>query len=250
MTVNYDDFIELQSRYPRKISNDFMVPAEIKKRIEHDSLSLIADERALFIFERREGFSKLHFRITDTGAGLPPHDGTLAAYLTYRDGRYPKAAADWLQGQNFRYVKTLLRHTAKGITGELSEEDVENAGADDVYSMIGEHFSAVEADLPPRELFETAKTYCKRSPEGKLLGLVYDMGQTRVVAVSKQARGKGLGRRLYMSYATEKIRENNDNVFHEWISPDNTASLSMFRALGFISDTTASDCYILTKEDK
>jgi len=240
----FEDFLDIQSRYHRKISNDFMVPAEIKKRFERGMLSFSADERALFMFEQREGFFKLYFRLIDDGAKLPPHDGTLASFLTYREGRYPEAAADWLRGQGFDYSKTLRRHTASRIIGEISNDGVVNAPADEVYSMLGVCFSVVEADLPPRELFVEADSYCMRSPSGDLLGIVYDMGHTRIVAVSQEARGQGLGRRLYLAYASGKMKENKDIVFHEWVSLENTASQSMFRAMGFEPGITLSDCFV------
>jgi len=243
----YDDFMKLQSLYPRKNSNDFIMPIDIRRRIEHGMLSYFADEHALVMLEQREGFYKLHFRLVDTAATLPSIRGTLAAYLTYHEGRYPGLAADWLRGQGFVYKKTLLRHTATAITGNLSLEPIEKASSDEVYSMFGEYFSVVEADLPPRSLFEAEDTYCRRSPEGELLGIVYDMGQTRIVAVSPKTRGQGIGRRLYFAYAMKKVRESPDCVFHEWISPDNGSSLSMFRSLGFTRDTIMSDCYIREK---
>jgi len=240
----YSEYAELQKKYSRNISNDYMLPAEIQRLFTNDTLSFAADDKALFIFERREGFYKLHFRLIDTTAVLPRFDGPLAAYLAYRRGRYPDAAADWLRSQGFTYAKTLLRHSAKEITGEFSGEKAEKASDNEVYSMIGEYFSEVEADLPPREFFWKSGVYCKRAQDGAILGLVYDVGQTRIVAVSSAARGLGIGRRLYRAYSEEKIHENLSGIFHEWISPDNTASLKMFSSLGFVPDAAMSDCYV------
>jgi len=242
--IQYNEYIELQSRYPRTVGNDCMLPSEIRKCLEHGKLSAIADERALLILEQREGFRKLHFRLIDENANLPPHDGMLAAYLTYHKERYPGKATDWLRGQGFTYKKTLIRHTAREITGILSNEGVENASADEVYSMFRECFDVVEADLPPRDMFAPENSYCIRSAEGEPLGILYDMGRTLVIAVSQRARGQGIGRRLYRAYASGKAGMNTNHVFHEWISPDNAASLAMFRSLGFAPDATMSDCFV------
>ena len=240
----YLEFAELQKEYSRNISNDYILPAEMQRLFSSDTLSFSADEKALFIFERREGFYKLHFRLIDTTAVLPQCDEPLAAYLAYRRGRYPEAAADWLRSQGFTYNKTLLRHSAKEIIGDFPGEKAEKASVDEVYSMIGEYFKEVESDLPPREFFWPSGVYCKRAQDGTMLGLVYDVGQTRIVAVSSAARGQGIGRRLYRAYAEEKIHENMSSIFHEWISPDNTASLRMFSSLGFVPDATMSDCFV------
>lgn len=241
----YSEFIELQARYPRKISNDYMLQGDVQRRLTNGALSFYADDKALFIFEQREGYIKLQFRLIDTSAVLPPHNGSIAAYLAYREGRYPEKAAQWLREQGFSYRKSLLRHYAKELTDGSSYERVEKASADEIYSMVGEYFEPAESDMPPRELFEPSGVYCARAPDGKIIGLVYDMGQTRVVAVSPEARGQGVGRRLYRAYAQERLFENNASVFHEWISPDNTASLAMFRSLGFVPDTAMSDCYAI-----
>jgi len=245
----YAEFAELQKKYPRNIGNDFMLPVDIQDRFMSGTLSFTADDKALFVFERREGFYKLHFRLIDTTAVIPRHDGPLAAYLAYRRGRYPYEAADWLRSQGFTYAKTLLRHSAKVIVGELSDEKLEKASVDEVYSMIGEYFSEVEADLPPREFFWPSGVYCRRARDGSMLGLVYDISQTRIVAVSSAARGQGIGRRLYRAYSEEKARENKSGIFHEWISPDNAASLKMFSSLGFVPDTAMSDCFVLRKSE-
>ena len=241
---DFSVYQELQVRYPRNISNDFMLPSEIQKRIGQGMINISADERALFMFERRHGFYKLHFRIIDIAAEIPRSDGSIAAFLIYRRDRYPAEAADWLHRQGFVHTKTLMRLSSNEITGELTYEGIDNASADEVYEMFGRHFSVEEADLPCREVFDEKGIYCIRSAEGKPLGIVYDMKQTRIIAVSGEARGQGIGRRLYLAYAAVKLRENKNHVFKEWVSPDNKASLAMYHSLGFVQDSTVSDCFV------
>jgi len=243
MIGSFEEFLEIQSQYPRSISNDFFLPSELRERIEKGVMTLYADERALFFIEAREGFSKLYFRVGDGSAELPEYDGILAAYLTYRDG-YPDAAADWLRGKGFEYKKTLVRYTARSISGLLSGEGVEKPAPDEVYSMFGRFFSAVEADLPPRAMFDEKSSFCIRAADGEPLGVLYDMGRTRIVAVSEKARGQGIGKRLYRAYALEKTSENKSHVFYAWIAPDNYSSQAMYGAIGFVPDSTKTDCYI------
>jgi len=246
MTIidKYDEFLELQARYPRSISNDFILPSDIKKRFGLGLISAYADDAALYMLERREGFYKLHFRLADASAEAPARDGTLAAYLIYHEGRYPAAAADWLVRQGVAAAHTLVRHTSGHIMGELSEEGIGTAPAEEVYAMFGEYFSAAEADMPDRAMFDGRDAYCARCADGRPLGILYDMGPTRLVAVSAGSRGQGIGRRLYLAYAAAKIRENKNQVFREWIGPDNRASIAMYRSLGFVPDNTITDCFI------
>jgi len=248
MIGSLEEFLEIQSRYPRSLSNDFFLPAELRERIEKGVMSIYAGDDALFMFEAREGFHKLYFRVGDPGAELPGYGGILAAYLTYREGRYPEAAADWLRGKGFEYKKTLIRHTAVSITGELSGEGVEKPSPDEVYSMFGRFFSDVEADLPCRAMFDEKSAFCIRAADGEPLGVLYDMGRTRIVAVSERARGQGVGKRLYRAYALEKTSENKNHVFYAWIAPENYSSLAMYGALGFVPDATKTDCFIFAKQ--
>ena len=239
--LDFDSYVELQKRYPRAVGNDYMLPADLRRGFESGVLTIGADDQALFLFEKREGFTKLHFRLIDSCAAVAPQEEPLAAFLTYREGFFPEAAADWLLGQGFVETKTLRRHSAYSITGELSLDGVERASADEAYAMLGGYFSAVEADLPCRELFEGA--LCVRSQDGRPVGMYY-MGRTPVVAVAREARGKGVGRALFRAYAAIKAGEGKKSAFYEWISMDNAASLAMFEGLGFTADDVLSDCYV------
>ena len=240
--MTYDSYLELQKRYSRMISNDYMLPADLMRRFAGGVMTIYADDQALFLFEKREGFTKLHFRLVDKSAFLAPQGETVAAFLTYRNDRRPSTAADWLLEQGFTRTKTLRRHTAAAITGALSLDGVEHMPPNEAYAMLSEYFSAVEADMPCRELFEGA--LCVRSQNGTPAGVLY-MGQTLVVAVAPEARGQGIGRKLYRAYAAVKAQAGKKPVFHEWISPDNAASLSMFKSLGFTPDNVMTDCYVL-----
>ena len=239
--MDYNIYADLQKQYPRTICNDNMMPTDLRKRFEHGIIEVVADDRALFLFESREGFAKLHFRLIDASAKLKSRDGMVAAYLTYRDGNSPEAAAAWLLGQGFRKIKTLRRHTATIITGDLTTDGVGRASVDEAYAMLGEYFGAAEADLPCRELFEGA--LCIRSEVGVQIGAIY-LGRPSILAVTPEARGNGVGRRLYRAYAAIKTSEDNKCLFHEWVSPDNTESLAMFKSLGFAADDVFTDCYV------
>ena len=239
--MDYNSFSDLQRRYPRTLGNDYTLPADLRQRFEAGVMTASADDQALFLFERRVGFTKLHFRLLDTAAELVRTDGeTLAAFLTYRLSRYPEIAAAWLLGQGFCKTNTLRRHTASAITGDLSTEGVSRATPDEAYTMLGRYFSPVEADMPCRELYEGA--LCIRV-EGTPVAMLY-MGQTLIIAVAPEVRGQGLGKKLYRAYAAFKASEGKKSVFHEWVRPDNAASLAMFASLGFTADDVYTECYV------
>ena len=239
--MDYDSFLELQKNYPRTVGNDYMRPDGLKRCFSSGVMTVAYDDRALFLFERREGFTKLRFRIIDASAVLAPHEEILAAELIYREDQRPDAAVNWLLDNGFVLFKTHRRHTALAITGDLSPEGVEPASAQEAYAVLGEHFCAIEVDLPCRDLFEGA--FCVRAENGAIIGVIH-LGQRPALAVSHKARGQGVGRRLYRAYAATKVRDGQTPVFHAWISSDNAESLAMFAGLGFTADNVFTDCYV------
>ena len=239
--ADFDAYADVEGRYPRTIGNDYMLPSGLRRLFEFGVMTVEADERALFMFERRHGFTKLRFRLLDIAAEIATQEELLATYLTYHENRYPDIAANWLLSQGFIKSHTMQRHSAAKVTGILSTEGVERASAEEAYAELCRHFSFIEADLSCRELFEGA--LCVRSSLGKPLGMLY-MGQTLSIAVAAEARGKGVGQRLYRAYAAYMLLNNNKTVFHEWIHPDNIASIKMFSHLGFSADKVFTDCYV------
>ena len=239
--MDFETFMDVQKRYSRKVGNDFLMPNYLKRLFSCGLISVVASDEALFLFEQRYGFSKLYFRLLEKSAILPGFDGKLAAFLTFRDNQSMDIAASWLQSQGFTKTKTIRRYTATAISCDLPYGDVERATSDEAYSFFREYFTEIEADMPCPELFEGA--LCVRSEDGRLIGALY-MGQTLVVAVAPEARGQGVGRKLYRAYADVRAIEGRKPVFHEWISPDNTASIAMFKNLGFTPDNVLTETYI------
>jgi len=240
--MDYDSYLEAQKQYSRTISNDYTLPADLRRSFAQGVMTAAADDKALFLFESREGYTKFRFRLLDPSAKIIAPEGKIAAFLTYRENRFPESEANWLLMQGFSKTKSLRRHTAVDIKGNLSLDGLEQASADEAYAMLGGHFSAVEADLPRRDLFEGA--LCFRAGGGKLAGVIH-LGHRPVLAVSPEARGSGIGQRLYLAYASTKVRDGRKPVFHAWISPDNSASLFMFKRLGFTADDVLTDCFVL-----
>ena len=239
--MDYESYLELQKHYPRRVCNDYLLPAELKKRLSSGTVSVCHNELALLLFEQRKGFKKLHFRLIDESALIPAEEQTIAAFVTYREDHFPKVASRWLLAQRFEKTKTLQRFTASEITGEQSFDGVDFASAEEAIDMLGKYFSEVELDMPILDHFEGA--LCIRNRNGEPIGMLY-MGQPLVVAVCPESRGQGLGPRLYRAFALLKSRKSGKSVFHEWISPGNSSSIAMFSKLGFTPDKVFTDCYV------
>ncbi|MCL2153120.1 MAG: GNAT family N-acetyltransferase [Oscillospiraceae bacterium] len=297
--TNYDAYVQTLKEHPRRVSNDYLTPAETRVLIERGKLRYATDGQSLFLFERREGFTKLRFRLASPSAKLPVYEGAdgiepaevgnnredndiIAAYLVYRAGSPPTLAADWLLSQGFNHTMTLERYTTQKIagivenvrvSGELREisrrlvgisdafpsisdeiggdggkirsSGVVEVGAEETYAMLSAYFAAPEMDMPCRDMFGRALGV--RSGDGNLLGILY-IGQTRIVAVSPDARGMGIGGKLYRAFAAQELRLSKNPVFHEWIRPENSSSIAMFSKLGFIKSDAIAQLYSRSKK--
>jgi ribosomal protein S18 acetylase RimI-like enzyme len=171
----------------------------------------------------------------------------LAAYLVYREGKPPLDSEKWLISRGFTHSTKLERYAAKQIIGELSCDGISTASTEETYAMLSELFSKEEMDLPCRDMFRDG-AICVRGNEG-VSGVICDMGHTRIIAVHPSVRGQGIGGRLYRAYVAQALSDSKGSpVFNEWIRHDNTASIAMFRKLGFCKSTLVTDCYISGRE--
>jgi len=208
---------------------------------------------ALFEFTRREGFYKLVLTAKPSKLEFPATDLPLAIYVPYRAGKPPTELEEWLSEQGFTRTIRLEKYICRGepcspanhtelISGEHSSPlHITQPTVDETYEFLFQHFAATEMDLPTHDEFNPDNAYCVRADGGKLQGVLYDMGNTRIIAVSPDARGLGIGGKLYRAFA----ERSGKSQFVEWIRPDNAASIAMFRKLGFEKDSLVSDCWVL-----
>jgi GNAT superfamily N-acetyltransferase len=259
MTIinSYEQYAELQKRYPRTLSNDFLMPQDIRALAERGNLRCIAGDSGLFTFIQREGFRKLIFRLRETSAVLPPIGEPIAAYLVYREGNPQTDNENWLRSQGFEHLMKLERYVCRGDLQSPANNHpvrfastppqrgiVATATADETYEFLHKLFGAEEMDLPACDMFDPADTFCVKADNGNLQGIVYDMGHTRIVAVSPDARGLGIGGKLYRAFMEKSLQNGKNPTFYEWIKPDNLSSIAMFKKLGFEKDTLVTDCYV------
>jgi len=207
---------------------------------------------ALFGFTEREGFYKLVLPVKPSKLTYPTTDMPLAVYVPYRKGKPPIECEEWLQSQGFERLIKLERYICKGeqcSPGDNMElpKNITTAEADEAYAFLNRYFDWIEMDLPPRDMYIEDNSFCVRDDDGSLLGVVYDMGHTRIVAVSPETRGQGLGGKLYRAYMEQAAQDGKTPTFYEWIRPDNFESISMFKKIGFEKDTLITDCWIKNK---
>ena len=203
-------------------------------------------------FVKREGFYKLVLLNKPSNLIFPQTELPLAVYVPYRAGKPPTECKEWLKSQGFERLTTLERYICRGDRSlgssadntELPTNAITTATADETYAFLRQYFTWEEMDLPPRETFEPNDTFCARTNDGSLLGIVYNMGHTRIVATAPEARGQGICGKLYRAFMEPAAQNGKAPTFYEWIKPDNFSSIAMFKKLGFEKDSLVTDCWV------
>jgi len=235
--ADYATFLELDRQYSRKVGNDYLLPGAVQSLIASGKLSYIALPGGLFLFEQRDNYQKLYFRLMDTALSLPKMDCALVAYTVYKGDPTDGITEAWLTQNGFAVRRTRLRYAADTLNVTPSLNGISHADADEAYPVYRTCFSdLLTADLPCPEQFEGA--YCLRDDAGQVMG-VLSKGQNRHIAVLPAYRGRGVAARLYGGWMTE-----NHGKIRVWTDVDNPAANAMYRKLGFLPDGMTARCYV------
>jgi ribosomal protein S18 acetylase RimI-like enzyme len=238
---DYNNFLQTANRYGRGISNDYMLPGTVERLIRAGYLYYNSGEDALFIYETRDGYMKLSFRLRDEAAELTAlsfNEGLPLAAFTVNKG-LPGKADEWLLARGFMLKQERVRYTATALNVLPAAERVEIVDASVAYPIYRQCFDMLIADLPNPELFEGA--ICLRDEAGKAVG-VLSLGADRHIGVLPEYRGNGAATRLYAMLAAYRPQLGTQRLFAD---VDNPASNGLYRKLGFKTDGVTLRCYTL-----
>jgi ribosomal protein S18 acetylase RimI-like enzyme len=238
---DYNEFLQTANKYGRGIGNDYLLPGTVEKLIRAGYLYYNANGGGLFIYEMRDGYMKLSFRLRDESAEAPAfslnNHLSLAAFTVNKG--LPGKADDWLLKCGFQLTQERVRYTASALNVTPSAEPVEIVDAGVAYPIYRECFDMLIADLPMPELFEGA--LCLRDETGKAVG-VLSLGADRHIGVLPEYRGKGAAMRLYAMLVAHEPQLGTQRLFAD---VDNPASNGLYRKLGFKADNVTLRCYTL-----
>jgi GNAT superfamily N-acetyltransferase len=230
-----DELIRLVNSYSRRISNDYLLPAAYAEMINRGKLSYIADDSGLYLFETRNGYYKLYFRLNET-ATLPEIDGSLVTNTVYKGEPKDSAPEKWLKDNGF--VLRLERHRYMAEELLIEPEKPVITDASEAYPVYNACFDLLTADLPCKDSFEGA--LCVRNNANETVG-VLSLGLDRHIAVLPEYRGKGISMRLY---AMLKAHYDSPEKLRVWTDRNNAASNAMYGKLGFKLDGMTARCYV------
>jgi GNAT superfamily N-acetyltransferase len=239
-----DELRALSRPYSRAKTNCDLLPEEARRLIADGLLSYTAAEGALLLLERRDGYSKLYFRVADPRAALPRAEEPITVYLTYR-GEPDGFSADWLAAQGFTRRHTQVRLAAERINA-VSRHGVTPAGEDEALALFNTAFPNLTADLPRRGRFRTLRAV--RGADGSPLGILHHDGarEPLLIAVRPEARGRGVASSLFADFVDASARLRG--AYHIWAAEGNEPALRLYGKLGFAPEGLKSDLYIRTGE--
>lgn len=233
---SFEQLQELLRRYPRRLSNNYLLPDAAGKLIRLGALSYAAEENGIFLFERREGYVKLFFQLKSHDAELPVTLEPLVSYVVYRDPEKSAEIGGWLIRQGFAVGSERVHLAAERLETAPSLEGIDRASTEEALALFDECFAPFCADLPPPEL--CGELLAVRSKTNEAMGIIHT-GNPICIAVRKNARRQGVASRLFSAYAA--VQTGSCKL---WTDSDNDAALSFYHKLGFKADGLKAMRYI------
>lgn len=232
------------------ISNCFLLPAEIERICDIDACRIVAGVRNLFILERKESCTRIHYIINDADERFPfetnlplmleilyrGKDNCPANAIDYwlREGFHENLIRDNLTA-SYTSIPTFTSNNRISVGTALSPEDAEFAHA--LFDNLFDPYSSDRMTLAQvRELTDNGQILIARlngNPVGALhhylIGKCAWIGH---VGVDADARGKGAGAALVADFI-KHYNTQGISRFSLWVQAQNTPACAMYNRFGF-----------------
>ncbi|MDR1589180.1 MAG: GNAT family N-acetyltransferase [Oscillospiraceae bacterium] len=239
--ADFEEYRSLASGLSRAVTNNYLLPSGARRIIARGNLFAYRQPGALFLFERREGYFKLFFSVTDMSVTLPPAASPLTAFIVRR-GSPDDTAARWLAERGFGHAVERIRMTARTLNVEPSMDGVADASPEEAHALFLESFDILTADLPLPDAY--GRLLAVRDGDGSAAGILH-AGSPRFIAVRPDRRRRGIAARLYGAYSA--LRQDA-GVIRAWVDADNAPAVALYGKLGFVPDGTLAEGWTFVKE--
>ena len=243
-----------------KLSNCFLMPAELRKKTEAGVLSLHRVENGLFLLEDCESFYRCYYCLSPTerpGALRLDREAVIEFPFSGELNPTQQLQIGLLQELGFILGREsgLMACAAADIRSlELDLSEVRGPQTDElpeIDALLRRSFDPRFAFLPTRdELAQAAadgmvfSVFREGRPAAVLVsGLEKTVATVHQVAVDGAFRGKGLGKLLVEAY--HRHYASLASAFRHWVDLHNAPALAMYRSFGYDFSLRKANEYVL-----
>lgn len=247
---HYEQYIQLVERYNRKgrLTNDYL-QNEAADLIIHDRLLAVCGQDNAMFLVQKDGFFRIYYYINNPEEILFLPEGEFVTEILFRGENAPKAEVQWLEKMDF--CKNLIRDQyfakyasltpPKPISGLIIETA---ANLEDVLwaiNLFNATFDKWSGDYIPETmaglLIQEQAVLIAKDFKGNRLGAlqmetIKGVTWLNHVAVVEEARGKGAGLALLVTYI-ERGHVDDNSRYMLWVQRQNTPAVTMYQKKGF-----------------
>ena len=231
-----------------KLSNCFLLPAELRRRIDAGLLSLQQTENGLFLMENAGSFDRCYYYLPPTGPVGPLHaDRELVVEFPFTGEPNPNQQLQIARllelGFELARESGLMSCSPDAlIPHKLPEAQIHSATEEEIPEILDLLYQAFDprfAFLPTAEELRTAVVENRlfaASREGHVAAALHAGFEKTVaivhhVAVDESFRGCGLGKCLLDYY--HRRFAGQATAYQHWVDLHNVPALAMYKSFGY-----------------
>ena len=247
----FEEYRQLVNRYDRKgrMTNDYLQNGAADLII-HDRLYVVCGEDNAFFWVQKNGFYRLYYYVNNAEEVLEMPDSELVTEILFRGEDAPEAEVQWLKRIGFK--KNLVRDQyfakyssvtspgmIRGLKIGLATTEEDALWAIKLFNASFDKWSGdyIPVDMDPLLIQEQAILLAKDDEHGSRLGALKKKKKKGVtwlhhLAVSKEARGMGVGRGL-VEACIEQGHVDDNSRYMLWVQRQNIPAVNLYKKKGF-----------------
>lgn len=246
-----DRYEEIAEAFRRKgcLSNDYLQGEASGLIAEHRLFEHVEGNNA-FLFVQKEGFYRLYYYLNDLGDVTAFDGGNLVTEVLFRgDVETIESEVAYLEkcGMNRHLVRDQYFARYADLTPPTPAVDVTVRGAESLEEvrwaciLFNSVFDKWTGDYLPASCYEqllrTNDILMATDSQGCLLGALHQTREKGAawishVAVSQEARGRGIGKALLEAYI-DRNHHDDKSRYMLWVQRQNEAAVNMYKQKGF-----------------